>query len=120
MLFAEYEKNMKLQEITDNFGKLEIFEKRCIDDEYAEIVIFTEYLDHCSKILEDFLGPAVKPSDLEPSKNHKKVADEFGGILKNQTLFQKDYDNIMVIAMFWPWENGKQVTLKIAITRRKK
>jgi hypothetical protein len=110
---------MKIQEITENFGNLEIFEKRCIDDEYAEIVFFAEQLDHCSKILENFLGPAVKPSDLEPSKNHKKVADEFGGILKNQTLFQKDYDNIMVIAMFWPWGNGKQVTLKI-VARRKK
>ncbi len=111
---------MKIQKITEKFGNLEIFEKRCINDGYAEIVIFSEQLDHCSKILEDFLGPAVKPSDLEPSKNHAKVADEFGGIFKNQTLFQKDYDDIMVIAMFWPWQNGKQVTLKIGVTRRKK
>ncbi|MDH3344506.1 MAG: hypothetical protein OEM61_08320 [Desulfobacteraceae bacterium] len=111
---------MKIQEITEKFRSLEIFEKRCINDEYAEIVIFTEQLNHCSKILEGFLGPAVKPFGLEPSKIHEKVADEFGGIFKNQTLFQKDCDDIMVIAMFWPWGNGKQVTLKIAVARRKK
>jgi hypothetical protein len=111
---------MKIKEITKNFGNLKNFENRCMNDEYAEIVIFTEQLDHCGKILEDFLGPAVKPPGLEPSIIHKKVADEFGGIFLNQTLFQKDYDDIMVLAMFWPWQNGKQVTLKIAVTRRKK
>jgi hypothetical protein len=111
---------MKIKEITKNFGNLKNFENRCMNDEYAEIVIFTEQLVHCGKILEDFLGPAVKPPGLEPSIIHKKVADEFGGIFLNQTLFQKDYDDIMVLAMFWPWQNGKQVTLKIAVTRRKK
>ena len=110
---------MKIQDITEKFGNLKIFEKRCINEEYAEIVFFTEQLDHCSKILEDFLGPAVKPPGLEPSENHKKVADVFGGILFNQTLFQKDYDDIIIIAMFWPWQNGKQVTLKIAASREK-
>ena len=111
---------MKIQEITEKFGNLKIFEKRCINDAYAEIVFFTEQLDHWRKILEDSLGPAVKRSGLEPSKNHKKVADAFGGIFFNQTLFQKNYDDMMVVAMFWPWQNGKQVTLKIAATRRKK
>ncbi|MBW2325801.1 MAG: hypothetical protein JRF45_04745 [Deltaproteobacteria bacterium] len=92
---------MKIQEITEKFGNLKIFEKRCINDAYAEIVF------------------AVKPSGLEPSKNHKKVADAFGGIFFNQTLFQKNYDDMMIVAMFWPWQNGKQVTLKIAATRKK-
>jgi len=77
---------MKIQEITEKFGNLKIFEKRCINDAYAEIVFFTEQLDHWRKILEDSLGPAVKPSGLEPSKNHKKVADAFGGIFFNRDV----------------------------------
>jgi hypothetical protein len=110
---------MKIQEITEKFGNLKIFEKRCINDAYAEMVFFAEQIDHWRKILEDFLGPAVKPSGLEPSIDHKNAADALGGIFFNQTLFQKDYDDMVVIAMFWPWQNGQQVTLKIAATRKK-
>ena len=110
---------MKLKEITGKLENLKIFEKRCVNDVYAEMVFFTEHQEDWRKILEDFLGPAVKPSGLEPSTNHQKVADAFGGIFFNQTLFQKDYDDMVIIAMFWPWHNGRQVTLKIAATQKK-
>ena len=106
---------MKIQEITEKCKNLRIYEKRCIEDEYAELVIFGEDFDHWSRILEDFLGSATKPAGVKPSKNQKEITDRLGGIFRNQILFQKDYDDFIVLAMFWPWENGEYVTLKMAV-----
>jgi hypothetical protein len=107
--------NMKIQEITESFGHLKIGEKRCIEDEYAEMVVFQEELDDWYQIFEGFLGLPEKPAGKRPSKNHEKVTDAFGGIQKGQTLFQRSFDNISVIAMFWPWQDQEHVTLKMAI-----
>ena len=106
---------MKLQEIIEKCSSLKIHTKRYIDDKYVELVFFNEEIDHWRKILEGFLGPATKPAGVEPSTNQKKTADPFGGINTSQTLFQKTSDNIMIIAMFWPWQDGEYVTLKLAM-----
>ncbi len=106
---------MNLKEITEKCINLKIYEKRRIEDEYAELVIYNEELDHFNKILESFLGPATKPAGLKPSKDQKKVVAMYGGVSKNQTLFQKDYDNNSIIAMFWPWQDEEHVTLKLAV-----
>lgn len=111
---------MIIQDITDKSKDLKIYESRCIEDRYAELVIYNEELDQWIDILEEFLGAVAKPAGVNPSKDQSMVAYEFGGIFENQTLFQKNYDNITAIAMLWPWQNGEQVTLKIAIIEKKR
>ena len=43
-----------------------------------------------------------------------RVTEKYGGIGVNQTLFKKNGEADIVIAMFWPWQDGVHATLKIA------
>jgi len=104
-----------LREIVEKFDKLDIYEKRSITDKYCELVFYSKDTKKWSEILAGFLGQAVKPAGEEPTKDDLLLTKGYGGIHKNQTLFKKELGNAVIIAMFWPWQDGTFTTLKAAL-----
>jgi len=108
---------MNLQKIINELTKLDIYEKRTIGDDYSELVLInTPALD---KTLADIFGPAMKKSNEKPSKEMIILAKEYGGIRENQTLFKKDSQGYVLIALLWPWDDKQHITLKLAVIKPK-
>jgi len=99
-------------------NKLNIKEERAISDEYAEVVFFSKDIDQWNKILSEILGPAAKPEGREPTKEDLDLTKDYGGVYDNQTLFRRELDGVLVIAMFWPWQDNVHTTLKIACLKK--
>ncbi len=106
---------MQLREITDCFSTLTIIEKRCLSDEFVELVIQHDDLDEWHRILSAFLGEPTKPKGVEPSNNDLKITSTTGGIRLDQTLFEQEFKNGTIIAKFWPWQNKVHITLRMAL-----
>jgi hypothetical protein len=49
-----------------------------------------------------------------------RMTEDYGGIQTGQTLFMREFDDFNVMAMFWPWQDGKHVTLKITLLEKQK
>ena len=103
-----------MQEILERCKDLKVFEKRTVSDEYAELVFCNEDMEKLNKILTDVLGPAIKPKDMQPTDEHLQLTEDYGGGRANQTLFKKERDGALVIAMLWPWSDEEHTTLKVA------
>ncbi|MBN1595130.1 hypothetical protein JW933_04305 [candidate division FCPU426 bacterium] len=118
---------MELTEILALCRSLKIVEEREVASDHINLVLLTEDLRQWSECLALSLGPALKAAGAKPSSEAKKIAQNFGGIRNEQTLFIKNFDDFSVVAMFWPWQDNKHTTLKIfktvkieyALTKRK-
>lgn len=106
---------MQLKEITDCCGGLKINEKRCLTDEFVELVFQNEEIDEWYRIVSAFLGAPTKPEGREPSEKDLAITSTTGGIRLEQTLFEKEYDNGTIIAKFWPWKDKIHTTLRMAL-----
>lgn len=106
---------MTLKEVMDKFVGLNITETRTITDNYCEVVFCTKDTAQWEKILAETLGPAIKPPKTKPGKDELRMAEYYGGIRNGQTLFRKDFDDISIIALLWPWQDNTCTTLKLAI-----
>ena len=106
---------MTPKQIIEKCEGLSVYEKRSLEDGYSELVFYSKEANEWNRVVVDILGPAVKPAGVKPSQDHQNVTKEYGGIHANQTLFKKEYGDFSVIAMFWPWQDGIYVTLKIAV-----
>lgn len=111
---------MTLQEIIERCRMLGVDEERCNSDKYSEFVFYKEELDEWNKIFSDVLGPAIKPAGKKPARDHKRLTKDYGGIWADQTLFMKEFEDVTVIAMFWPWQDGIHATLKMALLEKEK
>jgi hypothetical protein len=105
---------MELKDITDCFSELKIAERRCISEDFVEVVFQSQELDEWQRILTAFLGPPIKPSGQEPSKEDLALTAKTGGIRINQTLFEKKLQKGSIIAKFWPWKDNIHITLRMA------
>jgi len=105
---------MSLKEIIDRCGVSNVHEVRHITDEYGELVFYKRKVDEWNRVFSNILGPPVKPAGVEPSQDDRNLAKDYGGIWVNQTLFKKEFDGFTLIAMYWPWQDGVHVTLKMA------
>lgn len=106
---------MTLAEIAQTYSGLEISEQRRNSDKYQELVFFSKDTEQWNKALAQKLGPPVKPAGEPPSPQQQESTKDYGGIFDNQTLFEKKFDQLTVLAMFWPWQDGQHTTLKIAL-----
>jgi hypothetical protein len=104
---------MTPKQIITHCRELKLAERRQVDDEYAEVVFFTQDLPHWQQKLESLLGPAVKPAGRKPDAGHEALANPRGGVRKDQILFNKKFDQQGVVALLWPWQDGVNITLKI-------
>lgn len=106
------------RKIIDECSKLDIYQKRSITDEYLELVFYNRDIGKYNNVLTDVLGEPVKPQGIKPSKDDLLFTEHYGGIMKNQTLFKKDFSNITIAAMFWPWQDNEHTTLKAFILNK--
>jgi len=106
---------MTLTAIIEKCEQLNILEERSSSDDYKELVFSHSDLQSWSKMLEEVLGPPVKPVGEEPTEEDVKSTKEYGGIYENQTLFKAELNGRIIIAMLWPWSDDAHITLKLAI-----
>lgn len=109
---------MELREITDCFSDLKVVERRCISEDFVEIVFFSEEVDEWHRILKAFLDDPVKPKNQEPSEKDLAITANTGGIRLDQTLFEKKFEDTAIIAKFWPWKDNIHITLRMALLRQ--
>ena len=105
---------MDLKEITDCFSELTIVEKRCISEDFVELVFQRQEVEDWQRILTAFLAPPVKPEGQMPSEKDLALTAKTGGIRIEQTLFEKEYEDETIIAKFWPWKDNIHITLRMA------
>jgi len=109
---------MSLKKIVDQYSGLRVIENRQTTDIYNELVFPTSETDNWDNALSVMLGAAVKPKGQKATKEDSALASEFGGIYPNQTMYKKDFGEFMIIAMFWPWQDGEHTTLKLALIKK--
>ncbi len=109
------QQTLQLKEITDCFSGLKIVEKRCLSNDFVELVFHRRDLDEWHRILNAFLGLPTKPQGTEPTPKDLEITSTTGGIRMNQTLFEQEFANGIVIAKFWPWEDQRHITLRMAL-----
>ena len=80
---------------------------------YLEIVFNTGVMAKIRPLLEDYFGPAFKQAGVKPEREANEVSKEYGGVQKEQALYYKNSQGISQIAMLWPWQDGKRITIKI-------
>jgi len=83
------------------------------EDGYFEAVIFKKDLEGLNTILKSSLGEPAFPSNKKLSKEIENAIDEFGGIMRGQTLYYAIIASSTTIAMLWPWQDGQRITLKL-------
>ena len=106
---------MQLREITNCCGELRINEKRCLTDEFVELVFQNQDIDEWYRIVSAFLGSPIKPEGQEPTEKDLALTSKTGGIRLEQTLFEKEFDNGTIVAKFWPWKDKIHTTLRMAL-----
>ena len=104
---------MNPKQILSRCRELKLAERRQVEEEYAEVVFFTQDLAPWQERLESLLGPAVKPAGRNPDAAHEALTHSHGGVRKNQVLFNKKFDDYGLVALLWPWQDGVNITLKI-------
>jgi hypothetical protein len=108
-----------LKGIIDRFGTLNIHEKRVFTESSCELVFLNKQKNEWESIFSDILGSPVKPQSDVPSEEDISITSGFGGICKGQTLFRREYRGATIIAMFWPWDDPRYTTLKVAIVEKR-
>ncbi|MFH1062265.1 MAG: hypothetical protein V1747_05175 [Candidatus Omnitrophota bacterium] len=104
---------MTAKDIIKKLDKLEIYQQRRVADNYAEIVIFNKQIFLCAEIMEQLFGAPVSSAGIKPTAEDIEFTKDFGGIFDEQTLYKKDFDRTRVLVMFWPWQDGEHITLKV-------
>jgi hypothetical protein len=108
-------RKMQLIEIINNCTHLKVVERRCIKDDFIELVFCNEDMAEWKRILSSYLGQPRKPQGSPPSPNDLRITCGTGSIRINQTLFEQEFEAGTVIAKFWPWADGKHTTLRMAL-----
>ena len=103
-----------MNELIEKILTLNIFDKRVVSEDYDEVVIFNNQIDHINSILQDYFGEPVKAAGAKPTKDDLRATSDFGGLWMDQTLYKKQQQDITEIAMLWPWQDNVHTTLKIA------
>lgn len=108
---------MTIEEIVKFGADIAVFEDRGADSSYAEFVFNSVDTPRWEAILSEHLGAVAKPAGAKPTSEQSELTRPFGGVYKDQTLFHHKSAQAEFIAMFWPWQNGQQTTLKLAKLR---
>jgi len=88
-------------------------------DEFCELVFYNKDADEWNKIFADMLGHPIKPPGKDPTEGDQHLTRDYGGTWVDQTVFTKQFDDVTVIAMFWPWQDGVHTTLKMALLKKR-
>ncbi len=104
---------MTFAELIEEIKKESFEELRHESDSGIEFVVRNEKLIKLDPTLQKFFGPATKPAGVRPRGEEDALASNFGGVMKNQTLYAIAHDGVSHLAMIWPWGDGQKATVKI-------
>jgi len=105
---------MKLKKIINSLSMMNFHQKRCETEDFYEIVFFNKDQDEWNRIISAFLGAPIKAKGVEPSKKDLELTRESGSIRVEQTLFEREFDDEIIIAKFWPWQDDIHTTLRMS------
>ncbi|MBT8341271.1 MAG: hypothetical protein HKP58_03455 [Desulfatitalea sp.] len=108
-------KSIQLKDIIERCRHLTIIEQRCLNDEFVELVFDNGQAEAWYQILTEVLGKPRKDKGEMPSEGDLAITKRTGGIRVNQTLFEAKVDDNTIIAKFWPWNNNRYTTLRMAL-----
>jgi hypothetical protein len=109
---------MKIDNIIEKCRKFEIYQQRTISEDYAEIVMYTKEIFKWKTIFDEIFGEPLSPAGIKPTKEDLELTRPFGGLFDEQTLYLQKFDGQKMLVMFWPWQDGKRVTIKIAFLKK--
>ena len=76
---------------------------------------------HMEKIKLEFNDIIKRIKEIDLGEIDLVVAIGRGGIIPGAlvaNIFKKDFADLSVIAMFWPWSDGTHTTLKVALLKK--
>lgn len=106
---------MRLNDIYEKCKHLTIYDRRCVNDEFIELVFYNKDLPDWFDTMSSLLGEPRKAQNCEPSTDDLALTARTGGIRYEQTLFEKTFEGGTVIAKFWPWQDNAHTTLRVAL-----
>ena len=109
---------MNVSDVLQRCDHLKVEGKNDISEDYVERVFLKEDLEKWEEIVTDLLGPAVKRAGEETALSFSELTIDYGGLLDDQILYYKEFEDTSLIVMFWPWKDDNQVTLKIACVKK--
>ena len=104
---------MSFQKLLAAIQMLKLVEKRTEAADYLEVVVERDHLKPLSEALAAYFGVPLKPEGLAPSGKANQLAQAYGGIRADQTMYYRQSPEHDEFAFLWPWGNGVRVTLKI-------
>jgi hypothetical protein len=107
-----------LKQIAEECNKLEVYQQRCITDKCVDIAFDNAAVKKLMGILTSHFGPATKPAGTNPTEDDLRITESYGSIHSEQTLFKKELDDFIIIAMLWPWQDDAHTTLKIFLVTK--
>ncbi len=102
-----------IEELVRTLKNIEHEEIRNESETYLEIVFNTGVMDKIKPVLEDYYGPAFKQAGVKAEPEVNEISKAYGGVQKEQALYYKNSQGISQLAMLWPWQDGKRITIKI-------
>ena len=101
------------EEVVRKAKKISHEQTRRESEEYLEMVMFRHSLQELERLFENHFGSALKPAGQEPQEDVERIANNHGGIAKEQILYHASRDHMRQMAMVWPWADGKRMTVKL-------
>ncbi len=105
---------MNFSDLKGEVKKISFDAVRADKKDYFEAVVAKGKLSALLEVLDKAFGPPAWPSKKGLSGEIKATIDDFGGIENGQTLYYQGEGRRSAFAMLWPWQNGEQITLKLA------
>ncbi len=102
-----------IEEVMHRARQIRHEQTRRESEDYLEMVMFCDSWNDLLSLFEGYFGPALKPAGEQADEEAETVANRFGGIAQDQTLYHALHENAQHVAMIWPWSDGKRMTVKI-------
>ena len=114
MFFRKGEKvAIEFDDIRETLKSISFDSTRIDCDNFFEGVIVANEVKKLTDRLERFLGEPVWPSKNRLSFAVQAAVESYGGLMPGQTLYYAGQDSNAVLAMVWPWRDGKHTTIKV-------
>lgn len=102
---------MEFSDVTQAVKAAGIDSLRTENPDFFEAVLLTAAISALTPRLVELFGPAAYPGgSITPQVT--AVIENFGGIMKGQTLYCSTVPGKTYFLMLWPWSDKEHVTVK--------
>jgi len=104
---------MTFQDLLTESAKIKCEEMRAREEDYCEIVVGNSEIPRMVSLLDSYFGIPFKAAGVEAAAEADRLADPFGGVQSNQTMYFRKGNDVSEFAFLWPWGSGMSTTVKI-------